>query len=95
MILGTVVGTVVSNTKNDGISGSRYLLISKSNQKGEQKNDYLVALDLIGAGKNELVMVAEGSSARETEVTLNKPMDAIVVGIVDLIDEDGQIVYRK
>ncbi len=63
MILGTVVGTIVCNTKNDGIPGSRYLLIAKSNQKGEQKNDFLVALDLIGAGKNELVMIAEGSSA--------------------------------
>jgi microcompartment protein CcmK/EutM len=95
MMLGTVVGTVVCNTKNDGIPGSSYLLVAKSSQKGERKNDFLVALDLIGAGKDELVMIAEGSSARETETTFNKPMDAVIVGIVDLIDENGQIVYRK
>ena len=95
MILGKVIGTVVSNTKNDGIKGSRYLLIAKSNQFGEIKNDFLVALDIIGAGYNELVLLSEGSSARETEITLNKPMDAVIVGIVDIINENDKIVYKK
>ena len=95
MMLGTVVGTVVSSSKNDRMQGSRYLLVAKSNQKGEKKGDTIVALDIIGAGNSELVMVAEGSSARETEITLNAPMDAVIVGIVDLIEERGQIVYRK
>ena len=95
MILGKVIGTVVSNTKNDGIKGSRYLLIAKSNQFGETKNDFLVALDIIGAGYDELVLLSEGSSARETDITLNKPMDAVVVGIVDIISENDKTVYKK
>lgn len=95
MILGKIVGTVVSDIRNDGIAGARYLLIDKCNQRGEKKNDIIVALDLVGAGYDELVMIAEGSSARETEITLNKPMNAIVVGIIDLIDEMGQVVYKK
>jgi microcompartment protein CcmK/EutM len=95
MMLGRVVGTVVSSSRNDGINGAGYLLIARSDQQGEIKNDFLVALDLVGAGRNELVMISEGSSARETEITFNKPMDAVIVGIVDMIDEYGKTVYRK
>lgn len=95
MILGKVVGTVVSISKNDGIKGTRYLLIDKTNQQGEKKGDYIVALDLIGAGNDELVMISESTSARETQTTLNKPIDAIIVGIIDMIDENEKIVYQK
>lgn len=95
MILGKVVGTVVSSTRKDGISGARYLLVEKCNQQGTKKGDYLVALDLVGAGNDELVMVSEGSSARETETTINKPLDAIIVGIIDSIEENEMVVYKK
>jgi carbon dioxide concentrating mechanism protein CcmL len=95
MILGKVVGTVVSSSKADGFEGVRYLLVDKSNQRGEVKNDYLVAHDLIGANRGELVMISESSSARETLKTTNKPVDAIIVGIIDVIDENNKIVYRK
>jgi carbon dioxide concentrating mechanism protein CcmL len=95
MILGKVVGTVVSTSKNDGIKGTRYLLIDKTNQRGEKKGDYIVALDLIGAGNDELVMISESTSARETQTTFNKPIDAIIVGIIDLIDENEKVVYQK
>jgi len=95
MILGKVVGTIVSSTINDGMKGSRYLLIDKTDQYGKKKGDFLVALDIIGAGNDELVMVAEGSPARETPLTINKPVDALIVGIIDLIDENETVVYRK
>jgi microcompartment protein CcmK/EutM len=55
----------------------------------------VVALDIIGVARDELVMVAEGSPARETPVTTNKPVDALIVGIVDIIDEYDTIIYRK
>jgi microcompartment protein CcmK/EutM len=95
MILGKVVGTVVSSTINDGMEGSRYLLIDKTDQYGKKKGDYLVALDIIGAANDELIMVTEGSPSRETPLTINKPVDALVVGIIDMIDENNQVVYRK
>jgi microcompartment protein CcmK/EutM len=95
MNLAKVVGTVVSTIKNDGIEGSRYLLLAKCNQAGEKKDDYLVALDLVGAGNDELVFIAESTSARETPLTANKPVDAIIIGIIDLIDENDKIVYKK
>ena len=95
MNLGKVVGTVVCSSRDDGIKGARYLLIERSNQHGEKKGDFLVALDLIGANYDELVMVSEGSPARETQSTINKPLDAVIVGIIDMIDENDKIVYKK
>jgi microcompartment protein CcmK/EutM len=95
MILGKVVGTVVSSTSRTGITGAVFLLIEKCSQSGEVRNDYVVALDMVGAGKGEMVMVSEGSTARETPLTVGRPLDAIVVGIVDSIDENEQLVYQK
>ena len=95
MILGKVVGTIVSSSKNDGLEGPRYLLIEKCNQRAELQGDYLVALDILGTSRDELVMVTEGSPSRETPLTANKPVDALIVGIVDLIDENDSVVYKK
>ncbi len=95
MNLGKVVGTVVSSSASIGIEGVSFLLIEKCNQAGELKNDFVVALDMVGAGRDEMVMVSEGSTARETPLTTGKPIDAMVVGIVDLIDENDNVIYRK
>ena len=95
MSFGIVVGTVVSSQMNNNIDGGRYLLVEKCNQYGKKKSDFIVALDLVSAGKDEMVMISESSAARETKTTNNKPLDAIIIGIIDLIDENNQIVYRK
>jgi microcompartment protein CcmK/EutM len=95
MVLGRVVGTVVCSSRNDGLEGARYLLVDKINKHGENKGDYLVALDILGAGNDEMVLVTEGSPSRETPLTVNKPLDALIVGIVDLIDENEKVIYRK
>jgi len=95
MILGKVAGTVVSSTTRIGIAGASFLLIEKCSQAGVLKNDFVVALDLVGAGRDEMVMVSEGSTARETPLTAGKPFDALIVGIVDLIDENETVIYRK
>ena len=95
MILGKVVGTVISTQKNIDIKGAKFLLIEKCNHKGEKKGDFLVALDIIGVGKDELVMISESTSARETPETMNKPIDALIVGIIDVIDDNDKVSYRK
>ena len=59
MILAKVAGTVVSSTTSDELKGAKYLLVEKSNQYGETKGDFIVALDLIGANRDELVMISE------------------------------------
>ncbi|MFA6400132.1 MAG: EutN/CcmL family microcompartment protein [Salinivirgaceae bacterium] len=95
MVIGRVVGTVVSSSNSINIQGARYLLVEKTNQRGDKKGDYLVALDIVGAGYDELVFVSESTSARETPGTVNKPVDALIVGIIDLIDDNETIVYKK
>ncbi len=95
MILGKVVGTIISDSNCIDIPGTRFLLVNKCNQKGVLKNDFLVALDLVGAGKEEMVMISESTSARETATTQNKSVDAIIIGIIDMIDEKDKVVYKK
>lgn len=95
MILAKVVGTVVCSTNTCAIDGAKFLLVEKTNQHAQGKGDYVVALDLVGAGPNEMVYISESSSARETVLTFNKPVDAVIVGIIDMIDENETITYRK
>ena len=95
MILGMVVGTVVSERRGDQIDAPIYLLIEQCDQQGTRKNDFLVALDMVGANYGEIVIIGQGSAARQTEITYDRPIDAVIVGIVDLIDEKGKVVYKK
>jgi microcompartment protein CcmK/EutM len=95
MILGTVVGTVVSTRRADGIDQPRYLLVEQCDQHGRSKQAFHVALDLINANAGERVLVCQGSPCRQMRVTDNRPIDALIVAIVDLIDEQGDVVYKK
>ncbi|HPN83277.1 MAG TPA: EutN/CcmL family microcompartment protein [Spirochaetota bacterium] len=95
MIFGIVAGTVVSDTRCDTLPPAKYLLVQGCDHSGKTKDDYLVALDDIGAGPGEMVLISQGSSALQTEITSKKPIDAVIVGIVDLIDEHGSIAYSK
>ena len=95
MIFGKVAGTVVSTRKSDSIKGTKYLLVQLCSRKENLSDSYLVALDLVGSGIGEMVIVSQGSSARQSELTYQKPIDAVIVGIVDLVEENGSTVYRK
>ncbi|MBU1035168.1 EutN/CcmL family microcompartment protein, partial [bacterium] len=65
MIFGKIVGTVVSTQIDEGIKGKKCLLAQTCNHKGEVNNNYLVAVDLVGAGVEEVVIISQGSSARQ------------------------------
>ena len=95
MILAMVAGTVVSSQRSDEIRGAKYLLVEACSGRGAGTGDYHIALDCLGAGEGELVIFSQGSSARQTEISKNQPVDAIVAGIVDLVDEHGSVVFRK
>ena len=95
MIFGKIVGTVVSTQIDDGIKGRKCLLVQTCNYKVEEKNDYLVALDLVGAGVGEVVIISQGSSARQTTITHRKPVDAVIVGIVDMVEKGNKMTYKK
>jgi len=96
MILARVVGTVVSSAKADKIEGIKFLLLEKIDpvsMKG--KNDFVVAMDSVGAGPGEIVFYVSGSSARMTHVTEGKPSDCAIIAIVDFIEKDGAYTYSK
>lgn len=95
MILARVVGTVVATRRCDEIPGARYLLVRSTDTRGEPSGAWHVVLDPLGAGPGELVLLSQGSSARQTAVSAEKPVDALVAGIVDLVEERGHVVFRK
>lgn len=95
MILARVQGTVVADRRNDSITGARYLLTETCALDGKALGEWLIAIDLLGAGVEEVVLISQGSSARQTTLTNKKPIDAVIVGIVDTIEESGSTVFRK
>jgi microcompartment protein CcmK/EutM len=88
-----VRGTVVATQRSDKVDGARFLLVEECDQSGTGRNEYLVALDLIGADRGQLVLLTQGSSCRWTFRTDDRPMDTLVVAIVDTIDERGVVTY--
>jgi microcompartment protein CcmK/EutM len=95
MILARVLGTVVSTRKDHGLLGLKLLLVREVDEQFKPVGNHVVAADAVGAGEAEVVMVAAGSSARLTEVSRDKPVDAVIVGIVDTIEVAGKDVYLK
>ncbi len=95
MLLGRVTGTVVASQKEPLMEGLTFLLVRQLAVDNTEGNNYVVAVDSVGAGVGEVVMYASGSSARQTSVTQNKPCDAVVMAIVDTWEIDGETVYRK
>jgi microcompartment protein CcmK/EutM len=93
MNLARVRGTVVSTRRSDKVDGPRFLLVEECDQHGAGRNEYLVALDMIGADRGQLVLLTQGSSCRWTSRTDDRPMDTLVVAIVDTIDERGAVTY--
>jgi len=95
MLLGKVIGTVVSTRKEASIEGLTLLLVQACDVDGVASGATIVAADAVGAGIGEVVLCASGSSARQTEVTQQRPIDAAVMAIVDLVEAGGQPRYTK
>ena len=95
MIFGRVAGSVVATRRSDRVEGPKFLLVELTDCRGGSRGDFLVALDGVGAGVGELVMVSQGPSARQTQRTDRQPVDALICGIIDLVEERGGIVFRK
>lgn len=96
MILGKVVGTLVATRKDEGLAGQKLLVVRPVDvQTGEASGGSVIAVDGVGAGVEEYVLYASGSSARQTEATRDRPCDAIVMAIVDTWEVEGETVYRK
>lgn len=95
MQLAKVVGTVVSTRKEPSLDGLKFLLVRGVDEEGKVTGNPLVAADAVGAGPDEIVLIASGSSARQTLATDKRPVDAVVMGIVDTWDVNDQTKYKK
>ena len=86
MFLGKVIGTVWSTKKDEKLVGVKFLIVRKMDLELNDKTDFVVAVDSVGAGVSEIVLVATGSSSRQTNFTQDKPVDAVIMAIVDKLD---------
>jgi len=86
MIIGRILGTVVATRKDPRLEGRKLLLVRQLNLQGEDESSYLVAVDTVGAGYRERVLVVSGSSARLAEGMQDRPVDAAIVGIIDTVE---------
>jgi microcompartment protein CcmK/EutM len=86
MTLGKVIGTVWATRKDEQLTGMKLQLVREIDADGTEKSRMVVAVDSVGAGVGEIVLFAQGSSARQTELTKNKPVDAVITAIVDKMD---------
>ncbi len=95
MLLGRVVGTLVSTRKEPSLDGLKFLVIRQIDVEGQETGSYVVAADVVDAGVGEVVMYATGSSARQTVQTDQKPCDAVVMAIVDTWEVGDEVKYQK
>ncbi len=86
MKLGKVIGTVWSTRKDENLVGMKFLIVRDLKLDYTEKEGFVVAVDSVGAGVGEVVLYAQGSSARQTVLTKNRPVDAVIMAIVDKLD---------
>ncbi|RMF88244.1 MAG: ethanolamine utilization protein EutN [Planctomycetota bacterium] len=101
MFLAKVTGSLVSTQKVDAMTGRKLLIVEPYRLEADSRRRLVstgrtfVAVDTVGAGEGELVLIVQGSSARLTPETKNLPIDTVIVGIVDQVHVDGNSVYDK
>ena len=95
MQLAKVIGTVVATRKEGSLEGLKLLVVRPLDDEGRETGNPLVAADAVGAGPDEVVLVAAGSSARQTRATDKRPVDAVIMAIVDSWEIAGKQKYKK
>src|ERR1043165_87187 len=85
MVLGRVIGTLVASRKEPTLEGLKLLVVRACDVDGNATGAVAIAVDAVGAGLGEVVLYAAGSSARQTQATQNRPVDATIMAIVDEI----------
>jgi microcompartment protein CcmK/EutM len=95
MIIGVVSGSLVASHHIQNMTGLPLRIVQKLNPQGNVTDSYMVAVDVLGAAVGEYVLVASGSTARQHKMTDGKPIDAIIIAIIDVWHVDGEILYEK
>ena len=95
MKIARVVGVTVCSVKEPRLESSKMLIVCDADQTGKVSGLPYIALDVVGAGPDELVVVVEGSSARVAARESNTPVDAVIIGILDSLQFDGKTTFKK
>ena len=86
MVLGKVVGTVWATRKDEELVGMKFQIVKHVDLDYKMKDTFVVAVDTVQAGVGDVVLVTSGSSARQTNTTKNRPVDAVIIAVVDKLD---------
>ncbi len=95
MIFARVVGKVVCTRKEEKLVGTKLLLVQPVDLDGAYKGTPMVAIDSVGSGEGEVVLVVQGSSARQTRQTEGNPVDCTIFAVVDTVESNGRTVFTK
>jgi microcompartment protein CcmK/EutM len=95
MLIAKVIGTTVSTIKDEKIMGRKLLIVRQTDEKGEPFGKPYVAVDTVNAGVGDLVLTAAGSSARQTDITKNRPIDSVIMAMIDSLEVDGKVTFEK
>ena len=95
MQLARVVGSVVATRKEESMQGIKLLVVRPLDEEGRESGNAIVSADAVGAGPGEIVLIAAGSSARQTQATDKKPVDSVILAIVDSWYVGEKEKYKK
>ena len=95
MLICKVVGSAVATVKDEKLTGTKLLVVREADETGQPVGKPVVAIDTVDAGAGDLVLIAAGSSARQTYVTKDRPVDAVIMAVLDSLEVDGEVTYRK
>ena len=95
MLIARVIGTTVSTIKDEKLVGRKLLIVRQTDETGSPVGKPFVAIDTVDAGIGDLVLTAAGSSARQTSITKDTPVDAVIMAVIDSLEVEGKVVFRK
>ncbi len=95
MLIAKVIGTTVSTIKDEKLIGRKLLIVCQTDEHGTLSGKPFVAIDTVDAGVGDLVLTASGSSARQTTITKDTPVDAVIMAVIDHLEVNGEITFTK
>jgi microcompartment protein CcmK/EutM len=95
MLIARVIGTTVSTMKDEKLTGKKLLIVRQTDEHGTPVGKPFVAVDTVDAGVGDLVLTCAGSSARQTTITKDTPVDAVIMSVIDSLEVEGEVVFRK
>lgn len=95
MLIAKVIGTTVATIKDEKLVGRKLLIVRQTDERGVPSGKPFVAVDTVDAGAGDLVLTCAGSSARQTTLTKDTPVDAVIMSIIDSLEVDGEVTFRK